>query len=134
MRFVSYNKRNEISLAKSKLKISQEFSNAFTSKDLTPLRSKLLQYVKKECNNKFVLCHTNNRNIRMKKSVKKESLIGVNEKDLGTSPWLVVSTPDDLFKHNVDINFFKLNYQRLLFNTDDLNDACSSKDVNLPSH
>ena len=70
----------------------------------------------------------------MKKSAKKECLIGVNEKDLGTGPWLVVSTPDDLFKHSVDINFSKLNYQPLLFNSDDLNNACSSKDANLPSH
>ena len=84
VRFVSYKKRNEILFAKSKLKNSQEFSNAFISEDLTPLKSKLQQYVKKECNNKFVFCHTNNGNIRMKKSAKKEGLIGVNEKDLGT--------------------------------------------------
>ena len=70
----------------------------------------------------------------MRKSAKKEGLIGVNEKDLGIGLWLVVSTPDNLFKHNVDIKFSKLNYQPLLFNSDDLNDACSSKDVNLPSH
>ena len=70
----------------------------------------------------------------MKKSVKKKGLIGVNEKDLETGPWLVVSTPDDLFKHNVDIKFSKLNYQPLLFNWNDLNDACSSKGVNLCSH
>ena len=116
VRFVSYKKRNEILFAKSKQKNSQEFLNAFLLEDLTLLRSKLLQYVKKECNNKNLLCHTNNGNIRMKKSAKKEGLIGVNEKDFGTSPWLVVSTPDDLFKHNVDINFSKLNYQPLLFN------------------
>ena len=42
VRFVSYKKRNEILFAKSKLKNSQEFSNAFISEDLTPLRSKLL--------------------------------------------------------------------------------------------
>ena len=51
----------------------------------------------------------------MKKSAKKEGLIDVNEKDLGTGPWLVVSTPDDLFKHNVDFNFSKLNYQPLAY-------------------
>ena len=99
--------------------------------DLTPLRSKLLQYVKKESNNKFVLYRTNNGNLRMKKSAKKEGLIGVNEKDLGIGPWLVVRTPDE---HNVDINFSKLNYQPLLLNSNDLNDACLSKDVNLPFH
>ena len=74
---------------------SQEFSNAFILEDLTPLKCNLLQYVKKKCNNKFVLCHTKNGNIRIKKSAKKEGLIGVNENDLGIGPWLVVSAHDD---------------------------------------
>ena len=36
VRFVSYKKRNKILFTKSKLKNSQEFSNAFISEDLTP--------------------------------------------------------------------------------------------------
>ena len=101
--FVLFKKRNEILFAKSKLKNSAEFQNVFISEDLTPLRSKLLQYVKKENNNNFVLCHTINGNIKMKKSAEKASLIQEHEKDEGAGPWLNVSCPDDLFKYNVDI-------------------------------
>ena len=92
----------------------KNFLNAFISEDLTPLRSNFCN-VKKECNNEFVLYHTNNGDIRIKKSAKKEDLIDVNEKDLRTGPWLVVSTPDNSFKHNADIKFSNLNYQLLLF-------------------
>ena len=53
-RFVSFKKRNEILSAKCKLKNSAEFQNVFISEDLTPLRFKLLHYVKTENNNKFV--------------------------------------------------------------------------------
>ena len=111
-RFVSFKKRNEILFSKSKLKNSAEFQNVFISEDLTPLRFKLLQYVKKENNNNFVLCHTINGNIRMKKSAKKAGLIQEHEKDEETGPWLNVSCSDDLFKYNVDIDFVKLNENR----------------------
>ena len=87
-RFASFKKRNEILFAKSKLKNSAEFQNVFISEDLTPLRFKLLQYVKKENNNNFVLCHTINGNIKMKKSATKAGLIQEHEKDEGTGPWL----------------------------------------------
>ena len=125
-RFASFKKRNEILFAKSKLKNSAEFQNVFISEDLTPLRFKLLQYVKKENNNNFVLCHTINGNIRMKKSAKKAGLIQEHEKDEGTGSWLNVSCPDDLFKYNVDIDFVKLNYKPLLFNCDTINSPCDS--------
>ena len=49
VRFVSYQKRNEFLFGKSKLKKSMHFGNAFITEDLTPLRSKLLRYLKKEC-------------------------------------------------------------------------------------
>ena len=130
VRFVSYKKRNEILFAKSKLKNNQNFANTFISEDLTPLRSKLLQYVKNECNNEFVLCHTNNGNIRMKKSAKKAGLIDDNEKDFGTGSWLVVSSPDDLFQFDIDVKFSKLNYKPLLYNCDEVNADCSSNSVN----
>ena len=75
VRFVSYQKRNEFLFEKSKLKKSMHFSNAFMTEDLTPLRSKLLRYVKKECDNDFVLCHSYNGKIRMKKSAQKAGLL-----------------------------------------------------------
>ena len=84
--FVSFKKKNEILFAKSKLKNSAEFQNVFISEDLIPLQFKLLQYVKKENNNKFVLCHTNNGNIKMKKFAIKAGLIQEHEKDEGIGP------------------------------------------------
>ena len=85
VRFVSYQKRNEFLFEKSKLKKSMHFGNAFITEDLTPLRSKLLRYVKKECDNDFVLCHSYNGKIRMKKSAQKTGLsLDKNGNDQGT--------------------------------------------------
>ena len=47
VRFTFHKKRNKILFAKSHLKKIQEFSQVFISEDLTSLRSKLLQYIKK---------------------------------------------------------------------------------------
>ena len=125
-RFLSYKKRNQMLFAKSKLKINPEFTNAFITEDLTPLRHKLLKYVKYECDDKFVLCHTINGNIKMKKSAKKAGLITGNEKDQGTGAWITVTSPDDLFRNDVDIDFDKLNYKPLLCNSESVSEACSS--------
>ena len=111
VRFVSYQKRNEFLFEKSKLKKSIHFGNAFITEDLTPLRSKLLRYVKKECDNDFVLCHSYNGKIRMKKSAQKAGLpLDKNGNDQGTGKWLTITSVDDLFKINVDVDFEKLNY------------------------
>ena len=118
VRFLSYKKRNEFLKAKSRLRDSKYFPDAFITEDITPLRSKLLHYVKNKCGGKFVLCHTINGRIRMKKSAKYEGKIGNNEKDEGIGDWITISTPDDLFKHNIDVDFQKLNYLPLLFNDD----------------
>ena len=66
--FISYKKRNELLHAKKKLKGSKNYSKAILTQDLSPLRSKLLNYVKFECNDKVVLCHSMNGCIRMKKA------------------------------------------------------------------
>ena len=63
-RFVNYKKRNEFVYAKSKLKSSERNSGVFITEDLTPLRNKLLNYVKNKCDDRFVLCHTLNGKIR----------------------------------------------------------------------
>ena len=54
-RFVKYKHRNDILFSKSKLKNCNngKFNNAFITEDLTPLRSKLLNYVKNDCDGKF---------------------------------------------------------------------------------
>ena len=41
------------------------------------------------------------------------------EVDKGTGNWIVVTSPEDMFKHHIDINFEKLNYHPLLINTVD---------------
>jgi len=120
-RFISFKKRNEVLYAKSKLKEIDCFSKVFITEDLTPLRSKLLNYVKKECDNEFVMCHTYNGKVKMKKSAKKAGLINDDERDQGTGPWLTISSPDDFFKVGVDIDFNKLNYKPLLYNSEIIN-------------
>ena len=118
-RFFSYKKRNELLHAKKNLKGSKNYPKAFLTEDLTPLRSKLLNYVKYECNDKFVLCYSMNGRIRMKKA---SGRIDKEGKDNGVGDWISVASPDDLFKHGVnDFDFGKLNYYPLLFN--DENDS-----------
>ena len=94
------------------------FSNAFITEDLTPLRSKLLRYVKKVCDNDFVLSHSYNGKIRMKKSAQKTGLpLDKNGNDQGTGKWLTITSVGDLFKINADVDFEKLNYLPLKYNS-----------------
>ena len=66
VRIISYKMRNEFLYSKSKLKNSEEFSQAF----ITPLRLQLFNYVKRELKDDFVMCHTYNGKARMKKSAR----------------------------------------------------------------
>ena len=70
-KFINYKKRNEILFGKSKPKELENYTHCFITEDLTPLRAKLLHYVKNECDDKFVLVHTTNGKIRCKKSAKR---------------------------------------------------------------
>ena len=89
----------------------------FISEDLTPLRAKLLNYCKNECDKKFVLCHTINGKIRFKKSAVKEGLPQDEDgKDTGTGDWITVTSPDDLFKAGIDVDFEKIKYEPLRYN------------------
>ena len=54
----------------------------------------------------------------MKKSAKYEGKIGNNKKDEGIGDWITISTPDDLLKHNNDVEFQKLNNLPVLFIND----------------
>ena len=65
----------------------------------------------------------------MKRLAKKQGLIEEGEKDQGTAMWLTVSSPDDLFNYDVDINFKTLNYKPLLFNCDSLNEDCCTNNA-----
>ena len=117
IRFRPYKKRNEILHVKSALKANEAFNETFISKNLTPLRAKLLHCVKQECDNKFVQCQTINGKIRFKKSAVKKGLsLDENDKNPGTGNWMTVTSPDDLFKLNIDADFEKLNYDPFRYN------------------
>ena len=53
-RFISYKSETIYCMQKKNLKASKNYPKAFLTENLTPLRSKLLNYVKYECNDKFV--------------------------------------------------------------------------------
>ena len=60
---MSYKKRNEFMYSKANLNDTTKFKEAFNVEDVTRLRAKLFNYVKKECNDELVLCHTYNGKI-----------------------------------------------------------------------
>ena len=112
------NKRNEFIYAKSKLKDLESYINAFITEDLTPLRSKLLHYIKTNCEN-FVLAHTINGKIRVKKSATSTGrILSEGEKDEGMGNWISINSPEDLAKQGENIDFKSLNYYPLIFNDD----------------
>ena len=116
VRFVSYKKMNELFCKKSELKKSKDYKNAFVVEDITPLRQQLLNYVKNECDGEFVLCHTYNGKIRMKKSARKNGDLNIDDKDEGIGDWITITSPDDLFQHDINIDFKKLYYVPLKIN------------------
>ena len=117
VRFLSYKKRCEFLHAKSKLKEADIPNDIFITEDLTPLCIKLFYYLKNECCNQFVMIHTYNGKIRMKKAAQQTDVeSNSHNQDKGIGNWLTVTSPDDLFKFNIDIDFKKLNYNLLNFN------------------
>ena len=89
---------------KSLLKESSVYENACIAKDLTPLRARLLNYVKEECDGKFIKFRTINGNIRIMEAE-------CGHINAGKNKWLIVKLPDDLFHLGIDIDFRKLNYK-----------------------
>ena len=86
----------------------------------------MLRYVKEECEDNFVLCHTINGAIRMKNSAYKNGIpLDENGKDQRTDNWLYVKSPVDLFRHDENIDFSKLNYKPLSRNDNIVFDADS---------
>ena len=128
-RFVKYKHGNDVLFSKSKLKEcnDEKFENAFITEDLTPLCSKLLNYVKNECNGKFVLCQMYNGRIRMKRSAREQGVLTNGNKDEGTGNWIVISSPDDLFHHDIDVDFAKLDYKPMLIDVCNQYDGSSSE-------
>ena len=100
-RFISYKKTKRIYFCQIKTEKSELFSDAYITKDLIPLRKKLLNYVKTKCGDQFVMCHTINGKIHMKHSAAKAGKpLGDSGRDEGTGNWLAISSPDDLFRYN----------------------------------
>ena len=105
VRFASYKKRMEFMYKKSKLKVHPNFNGVYLTEDLTSLRAKMLKNVKEVAKNKFILFHTINGKIRMKRSAREAGTITNKERDTGTGNWLTIDSPDDLFKYGMDIRF-----------------------------
>jgi len=93
-RLVSYKKRNEFLTNKRELKNIEGRAHVFVCEDLTPLHYKLLKYMKKSCSDTFTSCYTLNGNIKAK--------LKTSEK------WVTVTSPDDLFKHGIDVYYKKM--------------------------
>ena len=52
----------------------------------------------------------------MKKSARKNGDLNNDDKDEGIGDWIIITNPDDLFKHDVYIDFKKLDYVPLKIN------------------
>ena len=108
---------------KSAINFDRKCKNAkhcFIAENLIQLRYKLQNYIKNNCNNRFVMCHSYNGKIRMKESAKIGDASD-NKKDKGRGDWNAISSPDDLFILGFDeIHFKALNYQPLFINRSDL--------------
>ena len=68
--------------------------------DLTPLRYKLLKYMQKSCSDTFTSCYTRNGNIKAKLK--------------STEKWVTVTSPDDLFKHRIDVDYKRMGCDKIL--------------------
>ena len=101
-RFVSYKKTNEFLTNKRKLKNIEVRQHVFVCEDLTPLRYKLLKYMQKSCSDTFTSCYTRNGNIKAK--------VKTSEK------WVAVTSPYDLFKHGIDVDYKQMGCGEILNN------------------
>ena len=87
---------------KRELKNIEGRQHVFVCEDLTPLRYKLLKYMQKSCSDTFTSCYTRNDNIKAK--------LKTSEK------WVTVTSPDDLFKHGIDVDYKKMGCGEILNN------------------
>ena len=62
----------------------------------------------------------------MKRSAREQGVLTNGNKDEGTGNWIVISSPDDLFHHDIDVDFAKLDYKPMLINVCNQYDAVSS--------
>ena len=99
-KFVSYKKETSFLLTNGNSKISKE--DVFVCEDLTPLRYKLLKYMQKSCSDTLTSCYTRNGNIK--------AILKTSEK------WVTVTSPDDLFKHGIDVDYKQMGCGKIFNN------------------
>ena len=99
-RFMSSKKRNEFLTKKRELKNIEGRQHVFVCEDLTTLRYKLMKYMQNSCSDTFTSCYTRNGNIKAK--------LKTAEK------WVTVTSPDDLFKHGIDVNYKQMGCDKIL--------------------
>ena len=93
-------KRNEFLINKRELKNIEGRQHVFVCEDLTPLRYRLLKYMQKSCSDTFTSCYTRNGNIKAKLKT--------------TDKWVTVTSPDDLLKHGIDVDFKQMGCDKIL--------------------
>ena len=105
-KFIPYRMRMKILLNKKVINRAKsgKHKNVFIAEDLTPMRSRLLWFIKNKCKTKFTNLHTRDGVIRLKKE----------GQDSDDDPWLRISNPDDLFPHLDEDDIFNVE----LFNQD----------------
>ena len=90
-KFIPYKMRMKILLNKRVINgaTKGKYKDVFIAEDLTPMRSRLVWFMKNRCRTKFTKLHTRDGVIRAKKE----------GRDSDNDPWLLVRNPDDLFKY-----------------------------------
>ena len=106
-RFKCYKLRQKIIMSKRHLKSHTSFHSSFITENLTPFRSKLLWYVKKKCDGRFVNVHTRDSNI-------KAQLNNAKDKD---DDWITITSPDDLFKYDIKVDMSLINEKYFSFSS-----------------
>ena len=108
VRFAFYKKRNKILLAEAKLKDSTFFQSAFFTEDITLLRAKLLRYIIRKNVKEYLHFATPTRVTYERSLPRKLDKEIKRENDEGIGSWITTSTPDDLFRHSIDVDFNSL--------------------------
>ena len=62
----------------------------------------------------------------MKRSAREQGVLTNGNKHEGTGNWIVISSPDDFFPHDIDVEFAKLDYKLMLINECNHYDAVSN--------
>ena len=90
-KFIPYRVRMKFLLNKKVINgaKSGKYKNVFITEDLTPMRSRLVWFIKNKCKTKFTNLHTRDGVIRVKKE----------GQDSDDDPWLQISNPDELFPY-----------------------------------